>query len=94
MLPRGIERSGGSREALGMRKPLGLGSNLGKREEGILDDSQVLDNYVGVVVPFTEMGRAWRENKSGLEVEWGDELSLGHAKYGVVWGYPSGHIQR
>ena len=52
-----------------MRKPLGLGSNLGKREEGILDDSQVLDNYVGVVVPFTEMGRAWRENKSGLEVE-------------------------
>ena len=34
-----------------------MGKILGKREGGIIGDSQVcdIDNYIGVVVPFTEI---------------------------------------
>lgn len=36
-----------------------MASNLGKREGGIIDDYQDsdLNNYVGIVAPFTEIGR-------------------------------------
>lgn len=51
-------KQGDKSAAWGPRKPLGLGGNLGKREKGVVGDSQVsdLDNCLGVVVPLAELG--------------------------------------